>query len=148
MARYCQKVMPKITLIFIFIFIGIIIYLYFPFKLKTKTVKINNQEFSLEIATTPSQLSRGLSNRTQLCQNCGMLFVFPTPQILQFWMKDTLIPLDMIFLDKDKKIINIITASVGDLSLKNSLAPALYCLELNAGRSVELNLKNGDTIDL
>jgi uncharacterized membrane protein (UPF0127 family) len=140
--------MPKITLIFIFIFIGIIVYLYFPFKLKSKTIKINQEDFTVEIATTPSQLSRGLSNRKELCQNCGMLFVFPTPQILQFWMKDTLIPLDMIFIDKDKKIINIITASVGDLSLKNSLAPALYCLELNGGRALELNLKNGDSIEL
>ena len=140
--------MPKITLIFIFIFIGIIVYLYFPFKLKSKTIKINQEDFTVEIATTPSQLSRGLSNRTQLCQNCGMLFVFPNSQILTFWMKDTLIPLDMIFIDQNKKIVNIVTAKVGDLSIKYSTTPALYCLELNAGKALELNLKNGDSIEL
>jgi uncharacterized membrane protein (UPF0127 family) len=140
--------MPKITLIFIFIFIGIIVYLYFPFKLKSKTIKINQEDFTVEIATTPSQLSRGLSNRTQLCQNCGMLFVFPNSQILTFWMKDTLIPLDMIFINQNKKIVNIVTAKVGDLSIKYSTTPALYCLDLNAGKALELNLKNGDSIEL
>ena len=140
--------MPKITLIFIFIFIGIIVYLYFPFKLKSKTIKINQEDFTVEIATTPSQLSRGLSNRKELCQNCGMLFVFPNSQILTFWMKDTLIPLDMIFIDQNKKIVNIVTAKVGDLSIKYSTTPALYCLELNAGKALELNLKNGDSIEL
>ena len=140
--------MPKITLIFIFIFIGIIVYLYFPFKLKSKTIKINQEDFTVQIATTPSQLSKGLSNRKELCQNCGMLFVFPNSQILTFWMKDTLIPLDMIFIDQNKKIVNIVTAKVGDLSIKYSTTPALYCLELNAGKALELNLKNGDSIEL
>ena len=123
-------------------------YLYYPFKLRTKAIKINNQDFSIEIATTPNQLSRGLGGRTELCQNCGMLFVFPSPQILQFWMKDTLIPLDMIFIDQNNKIVNIVTATVGDFSIKKSIYPALYCLELNANRSKELNLKTGDLIDL
>lgn len=140
--------MSKITIALIIILITIIVYLYFPHKLKTKKIIINDQEFSLEIATTPRQLTQGLSNRSQLCQNCGMLFVFPHSQILSFWMKDTLIPLDMIFIDQDHKITNIITAKVGDLSVKNSTTPALYCLELNANRSQKLNLKPGDIINL
>lgn len=140
--------MSKIILVFVVVFIGIIIYLYFPFKLKTKIVKINNQDFSLEIATTPRQLTQGLSNRKELCQKCGMLFVFPTPQILSFWMKETLIPLDMIFLDVNKKITNIVTASINDLRIYNSTRFALYCLELNAGTAIKLGLKPGDIINL
>jgi len=140
--------MPKITLIFIFIFIGIIVYLYFPFKLKSNTININQEDFSIEIATTPSQLSRGLGGRTELCRNCGMLFIFPSSQILQFWMKDTLIPLDMVFIDQNKKIVNIVTAQVGDLSIKKSTSPALFCLELNANRASEIGLKIGDTINI
>ncbi len=148
MAQYRPKNMSKIILVFIIIFIGIIIYLYFPFKLKNKNIKINNQDFTVEIATTPHQLSKGLGGRNSLCDNCGMLFIFPKPQILQFWMKDTLIPLDMIFIDKDKKITNIVTATVGDLSIKKSILPALYCLELNAGTAKKLNLNPGDVINL
>lgn len=139
--------MPKIAIIII-ILIAIIVLLYFPFKLITRDIFINNQKFTIEIASTPRQLTQGLSNRKELCQNCGMLFIFPTSQILQFWMKDTLIPLDMIFIDQNNKIINIVTAQVGDLSIKNSVAPALYCLELNADRATELNLKPGDIISL
>ena len=148
MARHRQKIMPKIVLIFIVLLIGFIVYLYFPFKLKTKNIKIKDQDFSLEIATTPSQLSRGLGGRQSLCPNCGMLFIFPTPQILQFWMKDTLIPLDMIFIDANNKIINIVTAPINNLKIYTSMSPALYCLELNANRASELNLKTGDTISL
>lgn len=140
--------MPKIAIIIIIILITIIILLYFPTKLQTKKITINDQEFTVEIASTPRQLTQGLSNRPQLCQNCGMLFVFPTPQILSFWMKDTLIPLDMIFIDQNKKIVNIVTAQVGDLSIKNSNTPALYCLELNAGTATKLNLKPGDILKL
>jgi len=140
--------MPKIATTLIIILIIFIVYLYFPTKLRTKNIFINNQEFTIEVATTPSQLTHGLSNRNELCHNCGMLFVFPTPQILSFWMKDTLIPLDMIFIDKDKKIINIVTAPINNLQIYNSATPALYCLELNAGRSQELNLKAGDIIKL
>ncbi|MFA7301075.1 MAG: DUF192 domain-containing protein [Candidatus Shapirobacteria bacterium] len=139
--------MPKYTLILIVIFIGIIVYLFYPFKFKTKNIKINDQDFTIEIATTPSQLSLGLGNRSSLCQNCGMLFVFPSPQILQFWMKDTLIPLDMIFIDQNKKIVNIITAPINDLRLYNSTSPSLYCLELNAGTTTKLNLKSGDVLN-
>ncbi len=140
--------MPKITLIFIILFFIFIIYLYFPFKLKTKKITLNNQEFTVEIASTPNQLSKGLGGRSSLCDNCGMLFIFPSSQILQFWMKDTNIPLDMIFIDANKKITNIVTAQVGDLSIKYSSSPALYCLELNANTATRLNLKPGDTLNL
>lgn len=149
--------MSKITVVLIIILIAIIILLYFPFKLKTKEIIVGNQKLTVEVATTPRQLTQGLSNRQELCQNCGMLFVFPYPQILSFWMKDTLIPLDMIFIDKDNKITNIVTAlpakalaTAGqvDLPIYTSSSPALYCLELNANRATELNLKPGDIIKL
>jgi len=140
--------MSKIAVILIIILITIIVFIYYPYKLKTKKIIIDNLEFTIEIASTPRQLTQGLSNRKELCQNCGMLFVFPNSQVLSFWMKDTLIPLDMIFIDKDNTITNIITAQVGDLSIKNSTTPAKYCLELNSGRATQLNLKSGDTINL
>lgn len=148
MARHYQKAMPKVAIILIIILITIIVFLYFPYKLETKKVSLNGQQFLVEIASTPRQLTQGLSNRKELCQSCGMLFVFPTPQILQFWMKDTLIPLDMIFIDENKKIVNIVTTQVGDLSIKNSTTPALYCLEINANTATKLKLKPGDLIEL
>jgi uncharacterized membrane protein (UPF0127 family) len=108
----------------------------------------------LEIAKTAPQQTKGLMNRSSLCANCGMIFVFnlELPQI--FWMKNTLIPLDMIFLDHNGTIINIANAvpqpNVPDsqLTLYRSNGYSKYVIELNAGDANKLSLKSGDTIDL
>jgi hypothetical protein len=123
-----------------------------PFK-KTN-LKIKDQDYTVEIASTVTQKSNGLMKRTSLCSNCGMIFVSEAPGEQIFWMKNTLIPLDMIFLDGEGKVINIETAvpqpSVPDLQQKlyRSTAPSQYVIELNSGDSQKLNLKSGDKIEL
>ena len=120
----------------------------------TINLKIKNQDYVLEVAESMSQKSIGLMNRTSLCPNCGMIFVssWETPQI--FWMKSTLIPLDIIFLDHIGKIINIEEANpeptVADINLKlyRSSSPSQYIIELNRGDSRKLNLLPGDQIKL
>lgn len=122
--------------------------------LEKASVNIKDQEYTLEIASTISQKSNGLMKRNSLCSNCGMIFVSTAPTEQIFWMKKTLIPLDIIFLDPDGKVINIENAvpqpSVPDLQLKlyRSSAPSLYVIELNEGDSQKLNLKPGDQIKL
>ena len=123
-------------------------------KPDSREINIKNLKFNLEVAITIPQKTKGLMDRTTLCQNCGMIFVssFEMPQI--FWMKDTKIPLDMVFLDKNGTVINIETAipepNVSDSNLKlyKSLQPSKYVIELNAGTSSQISLLPGDKIDL
>ncbi|MCG2690061.1 DUF192 domain-containing protein [Candidatus Parcubacteria bacterium] len=68
-------------------------------------------EISAEIAKTKQELAKGLSRRKEIPENQGMLFLFEEEQFLAFWMKDTLIPLDLIFLNKDKQIVKIVKSA-------------------------------------
>jgi len=149
--------MVKYIPIFILIIILIISVYHFFFNnpsLSSAKVNLKGHTYTLEIAKTVPQQTKGLMDRSSLCRNCGMIFVFglDLPQV--FWMKDTLIPLDMIFADHTGLIVNTITANpqpgVPDSQLKlyQSLKPAKFVIELNAGDANKLSLKPGDTIDL
>jgi len=147
----------KKLLIFILILISLFLLIYFYLsknkKTKTIAVKINHQTFNLEIANTVSSRAKGLSRRKHLCSNCGMLFVFNRPAYQIFWMKDTLIPLDIIFLDKDKKITAIHQAQpqphtpILKLKRYGSQQPSLFVIELKAGQSQKIGLQIGQTIN-
>ncbi len=73
---------------------------------KTK-IEINDKKYSVEIAETQEEKEKGLSNRKELKENEGMLFVYDKPQHLSFWMKDTEIPLDIIFISEDLEVISV-----------------------------------------
>jgi uncharacterized membrane protein (UPF0127 family) len=106
----------------------------------------NKASFKIEIAKTPAQLAQGLMNRKSLSQDSGMLFIFPNEQIQTFWMKDTLIPLDMIFMNAQKKIVGIVyNATPGTLDIRSVDKPSQYVLEINAGQAFMNNLKIGVT---
>jgi len=113
---------------------------------------IKGQKFDLEIAKTLAQRTQGLSGRSALCQNCGMIFIFSGETILPFWMKDTLIPLDMIWLNSQGQVVSIQTAipepNVPITQLKNykNSTPAKYVIELNAGTAAKLNLQIDDIV--
>ena len=118
--------------------------------LKEIKVTINNSDYYLEIAKTSKQKAIGLSNRQTLCLNCGMLFVFPRQKKnITFWMKDTYIPLDMIWLDKNFKVVKIATVlETNSQKLYSSQNKAKYVIELNANEVFKRDLKIGDTIQL
>jgi hypothetical protein len=115
---------------------------------------LGNTKYNFEIAKTISQKNTGLSNRTTLCQNCGMIFVYSSESIYPFWMKDTLIPLDMIWLDKTGKIVTYYHAipqpyvPLTQLKIYQNTSPAKYILEINSYDFDKLKLKIGDTIKL
>ncbi len=82
--------------------------------------------------------------RPSMPENSGMLFIFPDEQIRTFWMKNTLISLDMVFMDSNKKIVGIIyNATPQTLDLRSVDKPAQYVLEINAGQALMNNLKIG-----
>ncbi len=90
--------------------------------------------FSVEIADTPDSRATGLMHRAEMPRNNGMLFVYEHPQRVAFWMKNTLIPLDMIFVESDGEVSHIHENAIpGDLTAIPGGDQVLAVLEVNAG---------------
>uniref|UniRef100_UPI00286B9D04 DUF192 domain-containing protein n=2 Tax=unclassified Chamaesiphon TaxID=2620921 RepID=UPI00286B9D04 len=107
----------------------------------------------LEVARTVEEQSTGLMYRTQLAANRGMLFVFSPPRPVSFWMKNTLIPLDMVFLSNG--VVKYISAKVPPCKTvscpgygPDSQIPIDNVIELPSGRAAELRLKVGDRLKI
>ena len=104
-------------------------------------------KFHVEVATTPAQLEQGLMFRRTLAPNAGMLFDFKTPSPVSMWMKNTFIPLDMLFIDPKGRIINIAERTVPhSLDPVSAAAPARAVLELNGGTASRLGIRPGDRV--
>jgi uncharacterized membrane protein (UPF0127 family) len=103
--------------------------------------------FTVELAVTPEQLAQGLMFRRSMPADAGMLFEYERPQPASFWMKNTLIPLDMLFIAADGRIVNIHERAV-PLSLDpiDSQGPVRAILELNGGTASRLGIKPGDVV--
>jgi uncharacterized membrane protein (UPF0127 family) len=103
--------------------------------------------FTVEVARTAEEQATGLMNRSILASNRGMIFPFEPPREASFWMKDTLIPLDMIFVRADGTIANI-EANTVPLSLQPVYSDGTVAavLEIAGGRSAELGIKAGDKV--
>lgn len=100
--------------------------------------------FSVEIADTDEKRAQGLMGRTQLKPGAGMLFVYPSPRPVAFWMHNTLIPLDMIFVDDAGRITNVhANARPLDETPIPSRGPAQYVLEIGGGQAARLGLLPG-----
>ena len=115
----------------------------------------NSQEeiarFTVEIANTPETWEHGLMERAALAPNAGMLFIFPDVAPRTFWMMHTLIPLDMLFIAADGRIINIQDSAPPCVPPRrcptyNSTAPAKYVLEIAGGRAQALGIRAGDHV--
>jgi len=103
-------------------------------------------EFTVELATTPSQQSRGLMYRESLPVDQGMLFVFDGERSRSFWMKNTRIPLDMIFLDEAFVVVDVkhdVPPCETDPCPSYGSPPAKYVLEINAGLAREHGIREG-----
>lgn len=104
-------------------------------------------DFVIEIADEQKEVMQGLMYRKSMAENHGMLFIFPNESMLQFWMKNTYIPLDIIFLNHKKEIVHIHENAIPqDKTLIRTSVPAMYVLELNAGMTKKLQIKKGDAI--
>lgn len=105
-------------------------------------------KINLEIADNDYERQLGLMNRKEMKENEGMLFIFPVQDYLSFWMRNTLISLDMIFVNDQKKIVTIHknTRILSDQSYASS-QPATYVVEVLAGFVDRYNIQVGDKID-
>ena len=103
--------------------------------------------FAVEIADTPSKREMGLQYRRDLAADRGMIFLFPAESQQSFWMKNTPLPLDMIFINRDRKIAGIVEQTVPfSLDPRSVNAPSQYVLEINGGLSKRHGIKAGDTV--
>ena len=112
------------------------------------TASGRTHRFIVEVARTPEEQARGLMERQSLAPDRGMLFPYQSPQPVSFWMKNTLIPLDMIFIAPGGRILRI-EANTVPLSLEpvGSGEPVEAVLELAGGRSAELGIAAGDKVE-
>lgn len=103
--------------------------------------------FTVEVARTPQQQSQGMMHRQSVAPDRGMLFPYEPPQDASFWMKNTLIPLDLVFIRPDGTIGRIADNAV-PLSLEPipSLEPVAAVLEIAGGRAAELGIAPGDRV--
>ncbi len=100
--------------------------------------------FSVELADTPALRETGLMNRPRMASSAGMLFAYQAPQQTYFWMKNTLIPLDMIFVDATGRVTRVYPDAVPqDLTPIDGGAGVTYVLEINGGLAKRLGLSEG-----
>jgi uncharacterized membrane protein (UPF0127 family) len=106
-----------------------------------------NISFHVEVAATPEKREIGLMYRRDLPADHGMLFIFPFERVNSFWMKNTPLPLDMIFIDSARKIVGIVHEAVPfSLDGRSVPVPSQYVLEINGGLSRRHGFKAGDVV--
>lgn len=115
-----------------------------PLSVQTAKGKL---DFRVEVARTPQEQARGLMYRTSLPDDGGMIFPFSSPRPAGFWMKNTLIPLDMIFIRADGTIARIARETVPhSLESVESGEPVIAVFEIAGGRSDVLGIAEGDHV--
>ncbi|MBN2145066.1 MAG: DUF192 domain-containing protein [Candidatus Aureabacteria bacterium] len=107
------------------------------------SIRIGDKTLQVEVVRSNRSRKKGLQGRKFLKENSGMLFIFNRPQILQFWMKKTRIPLSIAFLDEEKKILQIEDLFPYDLKSVKSKEKCLYALEVNLGWFKKNQVKPG-----
>ena len=121
-------------------------------RLPSLTISADNGqlfEFKVELAKTPYEHMQGLMHRQSLPMDQGMLFIFNDEAIRSFWMKNTLIPLDMLFIASSGEVVGIIhEAEPLTLDSRSVNEKSRYVLEINGGLCQKLGLKRGAMVDL
>lgn len=115
-------------------------------------VELHGQRFSVELALDDASRQHGLMMRTTLAPDHGMLFVFPYTAPLAFWMKNTLIPLDILYFDTDRRLVsmqlNVPPCKADPCPVYPSDAPARYVLELSAGTARRIGVQVADELKI
>lgn len=113
----------------------------------TLVTRSGDHRVEIEVADTPDEREYGLMNRQSMPADSGMLFDFGIDRPVSMWMKNTYIPLDMVFLNAEGKVTHIaVNATPLSLDVIDSGGPARYVLELNGGAAARYGLKVGDQL--
>ncbi len=110
------------------------------------SLSMGGKHYEVEYAKTFEQRARGLMFRKALCEDCGMFFKFSNPKYAGMWMKNTFVPLDVAFIDRNGVITDIKPLTPHSLESVGSSKKVLYALEMNQGWFAENNIKVGDQI--
>ena len=134
---------------FIYLILNFFLISFYTFSNEKIEVSIYNKNitFNVEVAKTIEERRTGLMYRKKLLNNEGMLFIFPREKIIQLWMKNTYIPLDVIFISENKVIVDI-KKNMEKLSetIVKSKVKSRYALEFNAGLINKLDIEIGDKV--
>ena len=106
-------------------------------------IEIGDKEYNVEVARTEEEKIKGLQEKESLGENEGMLFIYDEPQELAFWMKDTAIPLDIVFIDEDGEVISVQQGQPYDETLLEENG-VMYVLEVNQNSGIQ----PGDELDI
>lgn len=124
-----------------------------PQYLYSVKARLANAEFNIMLARTQYEKAKGLMFHQEIASDTGMLFVYDYSHIMSFWMKNTRIPLDLVFFSEDLKVTEYIKNMIPgygkperNLPHYTSKEPAMYALELKAGTIDNLGIKIGDTL--
>lgn len=116
------------------------------------SVTLGGERFTVEVADTPAEQTRGLMFRDELAEGHGMLFVYPEPFMQAYWMKNVRFPIDILFFDRGRRLINVASGARpcrrDPCPRYRSERPAMYVLELNAGVAEALGVSPGDELVL
>jgi uncharacterized protein len=119
----------------------------FPTSALTIVSASGRHHFTVEVAETPEQMTQGLMFRQSMPANAGMLFDYKQPTMAAMWMRNTLIPLDMLFVDAQGRIVNIHERAVPETDdVIAAAAPVRAVIELNGGTVARLGIKPGDQV--
>jgi uncharacterized membrane protein (UPF0127 family) len=110
------------------------------------SLKIGKNSIHAEIANTPLSREQGLMQRSRLCANCGMLFIFDKADRYSFWMKNTPLPLSIAFIAADGSILNIEEMQPNTEEAHPAQSDALYALEMNSGWFTRNGIKRGKMV--
>lgn len=116
--------------------------------LRTVRMQIGQKAFTLEVADTPGTREYGLMLRDSMPGDHGMIFVFPYEQEQSFWMKNTRIPLDIVYVDAGGRVVSVRQMKPYDLSSVPSNGKAKYAIELNQGAAADAGVKAGDQLSI
>ena len=134
---------------FIYLIFNFFLISFYTFPNDKIDLRIYNKNiiFNVEVAKTLEERRHGLMHRKKLLNNEGMLFIFPREKIIQLWMKNTYIPLDVIFISENKVIVDI-KKNMEKLSetIVKSKVKSRYALEFNAGLINRLDIEIGDKV--
>jgi uncharacterized membrane protein (UPF0127 family) len=116
-------------------------------RFRTVPLNIGIHVIQAEAAVTPAQREQGLMHREKMGPNEGMVFLFDSPTTICMWMKNTLLPLSVAFIDEQGKIVNIADMQPQSLDSHCGDKPVKYALEMNQGWFRQKNIKPGSAVD-